>query len=785
MWHKIAVGILKYRWIHIGVLAIITLFMFSQARKVELSYSGVKAIPLDHPKYIEYLSFKEKFGEDGNVMVIGVKTKNLFDKKFYEAWYNLSDSLKNLKGINEVLSLTKSFYAYKDSISNKPQLKPIFITSNYSQTELDSLGNLFYNLPFYDGLLCNKQNQVTLIAVTLDKDILNSKSRIQLVNDIQSIGNRAGQKLGIEIHYSGLPLIRTELANKVQAELRLFLILSIIVTSLVLLILLRSIYAVIFSMLVVGVAVTWSLGTIVLLGYKITMLTGLIPPLVVVIGITNCVYLLNKYHIEIVKSGNKMEALVRMIERIGLATLFTNVTAAIGFGVFVFTQSQLLKEFGLVAGLNISALFIISIIIIPCVFSLLPVPKAVQTSYLDFKSLNKVLDNFDYLTQHKRKYIYTTTIVLVIISLIGVTRLTTTGFIVDDIPQSDKLYKDLKFFESHFKGVMPLDIIIEGKDKNAVKKGGLITKIDNLQDTLATYLCFSRPISIVEAIKFVNQANGNGDISEYRLSSRSLSGVDANSVILSYLMKAKDKKFIQPFIDSTARTTRLSLNMADIGSAEMKNVFAKLEPQIYNTIDTSKYKVSITGTSVIFLEGSRFIIDGLFDSLFLAFVLIGLCMGYLFRAFKMILFSLLPNLVPLIVTAGIMGYFNIPLKPSTVLIYSIAFGIAIDNAIRFLAKYQQELHRHNFNISVTVSLALHESGISIIYTSIILFFGFIIFTASNFGGTFYLGLLTSLTLVVAMFNNLILLPSLLLTLEKWADRKSLPENTPADKLGEE
>ncbi len=782
MWSKISQAILKGRIFFLSLIAIITAFMGYKAKDAEMAYNFAKVIPVDNPIYVDYLRFKEKFGEDGNTMVIGVQPKDIFDEKFFNAWQTLGNSINKVNGVTEVLSISKSFTASRDTVTGKIILYPVFPDKILNQHTLDSLKTVFLSLPFYSDRLYNPETNATLMAVRISQQKLDSKDRIQVVNNIKKLGDAFGQLTELQVHYSGLPLIRTVLATQVADELKLFLLLAVIATGIVLMLLLRSFFAVLFSMMVVGIAVVWSLGTVVLFGYKISLLTGLIPPLIVVIGITNCVYLLNKYHIEFLKLGDKMSALRQVVEKIGLATLFTNLTAAIGFGVFFFTKSAVLKEFGLVAGLNISGIFIISVILIPCVFSYLPSPKKRHTNYLDYKFLNWFLDKLDYIVHNHRKTIYAVTVVLVAASLIGMTRLTATGYIVDDIPHDDKIYTDLKFFESAFHGIMPFEVMVEGKDKNALKKGNILSSISQLQDTIDTYPVFSKPLSIIEAIKFVNQINAGGNPDAYKLQSRGqgIGGVDMNVVVFTYLTKLKDRRLVAPFVDSLNQTARISLNMADIGSLKMREIVSDITPKINSIIDTSKYKVTLTGTSIVFLEGNRFIIDGLIQSLLLAFLLIAICMGYLFRSLRMIVFSMLPNLVPLLITAGLMGYFGIPLKPSTVLIYSIAFGIAIDNAIRFLAKYQQELHRHDWNISQTVSMAMHEAGISIIYTSVILFFGFIIFTASSFGGTFYLGLLTSITLVVAMFNNLLLLPSMLLSLEKLADRRALRRKTPAD-----
>lgn len=785
MWNSIAKGVLKFRMVWLAVITAITIFMGYHGRKADLAYNFARVIPSDNQVAIDYDSvYQKKFGDDGEVLMIGVQPKNLFDLKFFSGWYDLGKSLKKIEGVTDVVSIANSFKIIKDTVEKRYRLDTIFMQKPTSQVELDSLKNIFTSLPFYQDRVYVPETNTTLMAVRINHKIMDSKARLGVVHSIIEEGNKFGEAQKIDMHYSGLPVIRTVLATQVADELKKFLILAVIVTALVLLLLLRSLFAVVASLLVVGVAVTWCMGTIVLCGFKITLLTGLIPPLVVVIGITNCVYLLNKYHIEFLKYNDKFKALTSVVEKIGLATLFTNLTAAIGFGVFFFTKSTVLKEFGLVAGLNIAAIFFISVILIPCIFSFLPAPKKRHTGYLDYKALNKFLGFLDKLIHTKRKWIFAGSIIIAIVSIGGIMQLKSTGFIVDDIPHSDKLYTDLVFFQTNFKGVMPFDIVIETKKKGGALKPYTLNAINELQDTLANCKLngkkvFSAPLSIVEGIKFLTQAFYD-DPNAYRLPN------SQETFVYTYINKLKDKKnnLMNSFLDSTKKTTLITVSMADIGSTEMKKLMTTLRPKVDSIFsDTSKFKkVTITGTSIVFLEGNRFIINGLRDSLLLAFLLIAICMGYLFRSFKMILFSLIPNLIPLAMTAGTMGYFHIPLKPSTVLIYSIAFGIAIDNAIRFLAKYQQELHRHDWDVDKTVSMALYEAGISIIYTSIILFFGFIIFTASSFGGTFYLGLLTSITLVVAMFNNLLLLPSLLLALKKWSSKKSLPAHSPADDL---
>ncbi len=770
MWQKLAHFLLKHRLIFLLLLLAATVIMGNFARRAEISYSFVKAIPLNNPKYVEYLNFQKKFGDDGNILVLGVQPKRLNDLNFIQAWFALDDEVKAIPGVENIFSLKESFYIKKDTAAHKLLLKPVFPSIPATQGEVDSLISLFRSLPIYKGLIYNDSLQSTLMAVQIKKTILDSKERNMVIDSIMIGVNAFTKATGLEVHETGLPFVRTIVATRVANELRLFLLLAIIITALVLLILLRSFYAVIFSVLVVGIAVIWSLGIIVLLGYKINLLTALMPPLVVVIAITNCVYLLNKYHIEYLRQGDKHKAIATVVERLGLATLFTNLTAAIGFGVFCLTKSQVLVEFGEVAGLSILGVFVISIILIPCIYSYMPAPNKRHLSYLNHKFLNKILSVFDHIVHKKRKWVYGVTILVAAVSVIGMIQLKATGYIVDDIPHKDKVYTDLLFFQNSFNGVFPLEIMVDTKKRGAVESLKTIDKISNLQDSLARFKELSRPLSIAEVIKFATQGFYDGSPADYRIPN----SLEKN-FILSYYANAKTKNsgLQKSFVDSNKQIARIIYNIADIGNDKMPPLFAKIHGIIISVFDSTKYKVSITGTSVIFLEGNRFIVNGLFESIILAFILIALCMAYLFRSFKMIFFCMVPNTIPLLFTAGLMGYLHIAIKPSTVLIFSVAFGIAVDNAIRFLAKYQQERKQSDLNQSDAVSRAVHEAGISIIYTSIILFFGFIIFIFSGFDGTVYLGLLTSITLVVAMFNNLLLLPSLLLSLERWDRNKEL------------
>lgn len=782
MWHRIAGFILKYRITLLALLLAATGVMGYYASKVELSYEFTRAIPTDNPKYQDYQRFRQQFGEDGNMMVIGLKTDQFFNDGFFKDYTALVHRLEKVEGVRNIISVPTAVNLVKDTTTN--QLKAIKLTQANVAINAEEVKQVFYNLPFYRGFLYNPQTNAYLMAISIDKDVLNSKKRNKVVEGITTEAEKFANQYKVEMHYSGLPLIRTVMATKVQSELKMFLVLSLVLTAVILALFFRSWVAVVSSMIVVAVGVIWSMATIYLCGYKISLLTGLIPPLIVVIGIPNCVYFLNKYHTEFARHGNKREALMTMVDRMGIVTLFTNLTAAIGFGVFFFTKSAILKEFGLVAGINLIAIFFISLFFLPSLFSLLPPPKAKHTSYMESGWMLKLLNALTTWTFNHRPMIYGTTIVVCVVSVIGVMRLKSVGYIVDDLPKKDKVYQDLKFFESNFHGVMPLELVLDTKKKNGVVSIPVLEKMSQLNEYLQQFPEIGHSLSISEGVKFVRQAYYDGDSTSY-----SVPNMFDASFLQPYLrMKSnantdKDNMFaklVSSFMDSTKQKARISINMADVGSVRLPVLLDSIRHKTDELFEPSKYTVTYTGTSIVFLEGSKFIINSLRDSLLLAFIMIFACMIVLFRSIRIVLISFVVNVVPLLITAGIMGWMGVPLKPSTVLVFSIALGITVDVTIRFLVNFKQELEHHNEDIAVTVRRTIHDTGLSIIYTSLILTAGFGVFCLSQFDGTKSLGFLTSLTLLLAMVTNLTLQPALLLWIDKAKARKQERKNAAAD-----
>ncbi|MBT3571817.1 MAG: MMPL family transporter [Flavobacteriales bacterium] len=770
MWKFLSNIILKNRIVIIIMITALTVFMAQKGREAKLSYSMAKLLPNDHQVSVDYNDFLNKYGSQ-NVLVIAVEDSLITTLSHLKKWDKVSESIKNINGIEQIISFSNLPILQKDADEKKFTVKKWFSEDIQTEEEFQKALAIYQSQPFFKGLINSEENKVTTLLITLDEEMIRSSKREILIFSIKDLVDNYSTDFGVKAHYSGLPYIRTVDSVKVKNEISMFILFTLLITALILFLFFRSFKATISSIIVVIIGVIFSFGSIALMGYEISILMALVPPVLIVIGIPNCIFLINKFHSEFRLSKNKEDALSKMIQKIGNITLLTNVTTASGFAAFILTNSETLQEFGVIASLNILFIFLLSLFIIPIYFSFSSAPKKRHTQHLDKKWINNLVQYLAYLVKYKRKHIYVITVVLIVVGFFGIIQLKTTGNITEDLPKEQALYQDLKFLESNFGGVLPLEVLVNTKKKNGLLKSYNLRKIEKLSDVLETYPEFSKPSSYIDAVKYSKQAFYNGDSTYY-----SLPNSQEQRVISSYLKNSSEGLgFGNLLMDSLKQEARISLRVADISTSKMDSIFDSLLPKINEIFDPEKYDVTITGTSIVFLNGTKFLIKNLVLSLLLVIVLISIFMAWMFNSFRMVVVSIIPNLIPLLLTGAIMGYFGIALKPSTILVFSIAFGISVDDTIHFLAKYRQELLMNNWNIRKSVFSALNETGVSMFYTSVVLFFGFFIFVASDFGGTIALGLLVSITLMLAMLSNLLLLPALLLSLEKIINYEAFQE----------
>jgi len=703
------------------MITTLTVFMAQKGREAKLSYSMAKLLPNDHQVSVDYNDFLNKYGLQ-NVLVIAVEDSLITTLSHLKKWNKVSESIKNINGIEQIISFSNLPILQKDADEKKFTVKKWFSEDIQTEEEFQKALVIYQSQPFFKGLINSEDNKVTTLLITLDEEMIRSSKREILIFSIKDLVDNYSTDFGVKAHYSGLPYIRTVHSVKVKKEISMFILFTLIITALILYLFFRSFKAAISSIIVVVIGVILSFGSIALLGYEISILMALVPPVLIVIGIPNCIFLINKFHSEFLFSNNKNQALGKMIQKIGNITLLTNLTTASGFAAFMLTNSETLQEFGVIASLNILAIFLLSLLIIPIYFSFSTAPKKRHTRHLEKKWINSLIGYLSFLVQYKRKQIYLVTGVLIVIGFFGIIQLKTTGNITDDLPKDQALYKDLKFLEKNFGGVMPLEVLVDTKKKNGLLKSYNLRKINELSSLLSTYPEFSKSSSYIDAVKYSKQAFYNGDSAYY-----SLPNSQEQGLILSYLKNSNEALgFVDLLMDSLRQEARISLRIADISTSKMDSIFNNLLPEINKIFNPEKYDITITGATIVFLNGTKFLLKNLVMSLLLVIVLISIFMAWMFNSFRMVVVSIIPNLIPLLLTGAIMGYFGIALKPSTILVFSIAFGISVDDTIHFLAKYRQELIVNKWNIRRSVFSALNETGVSMFYTSVVLFFGFFI-----------------------------------------------------------
>jgi predicted RND superfamily exporter protein len=782
-WGKAGRIILRNRILILFLIVAVTVFLAFQWKNMQFSTSEANLLPDDHPLNLAYEDFLEIFGEEGNTIAFAINDSLLYEVENFNRWNRLSKQLAAFPEVDYVVSVDNLKELIRDKEAQQFILRPLIEQNPVNNIEVDSLTQyMFNNLPFYDNLLYNKETGTIRTLVYMDKDIVNTPVRKDFIlKDLHRLITDFEKETKMDVRVSGMPYIRTMNTQHIVDEIGIFIAAALMVTSLIFFFFFRSIRATLISMCVVLIGVMWAFGILGLLKYEITVLTALIPPLIIVIGIPNCIFLINKYQQEVKKHGNQALSLKRVISKIGNATLMTNVTTACGFATFIITDSKLLTEFGIVASINILCIFMLSILIIPIVYSFMYPPKTKHLRHLNKKWIDTFVNWMVYIVREKRITIYSISLLALIISIIGIYKIKISGNLIEDMPKNMEFYKDIQFFDAEFNGIMPIEIVIDTERKKGVLKPVTLKKMNELGEMIEETPELSKPISVVNLVKYSKQAFYSGIPKYYQLPTS-----QEYNFIMDVARKSQGNEgLIENFVDSTGQVARITTFIKDVPTERMEEIEKSMLDKIKKVFPADRFNVYVTGKALLFLKGTKYLVKNLVLSLSLAILLIALFMAYLFRSFRMIVISLIPNLLPLAITAGVMGFVGVPIKPSTILVFSIAFGISVDDTIHFLAKYRQELSANQWRIQKSVYAALRETGVSMFYTSIVLFFGFSVFTISSFGGTVALGALVSATLLFAMLANLILLPSLLLSLERSIANKEVLKKPQIDILPKE
>lgn len=764
MWDKIADYILKHRVLNLTIATLLMILLGLKAFNMKMGHNMANTLPESDTTMVVYRQFLEKYGQDGRSIFVGMYDENLFTLEHFKDYYDLNAKIREITGVTECLSVTRVYNLKKNDSIKKFELTQVVKQRPETQAEVDAIREEIMSLTMYDGLLFNSEKHSTTMLISLEDEYVNSKKRTELVSSLKQLINNYGKAHNIEMRISGMPYIREVTTQKMVKEIVGFTVLAIFVAGLILYLFFRSWRPLVSVVTIVLLSVIYMFGIMVLLNFDVTILTGVLPPLLIIIGVENSIFMLNKYHREYNVCHDKMQALHNVIVRIGPANFLTNVTTAVSFASFIITRNVLLVPFGILASVCIMLTYVMTMVLLPTFFSYQKKPEGKLVNYMNNPNINYIMEKVSAFVLSKKRVVYAVLAVLLTLCVIGAMRMTTSGRVVDDIAKNDKLYKDIMFFEDNVGGVMPFEISIDTRKPKGVMNANFIRKVQQLQDTLALYPEFSRPLSIAEVVKFARQGFFNGDRKQYKVPSNNEFGF-----IMKYMPETKGgelPKIVTQYIDSQMQSTRVSVQMANVTTPEIDNISKSLKPQIDKIFPKEKYDVVMTGSAMVTLQGTNYLIVNLSHSLLLAFIVIALLMAITFHKFKMVIISLIPNLIPLLFTAGVMGFCGIPLKMSTILVFSIALGISVDNTIHYLARYRLQMKINNNDIKKSVMAAILETGPSMIYSASVLICGFLIFAFSSFGGTKIVGFLVPFTLLIALITNILVLPALVLTFNR-------------------
>lgn len=764
MWNKIADYIMNHRVLNLVIASVLLLFLGLNAFTIKMGYNLANTLPETDSTMVVYRQFLDKYGPDGRAIFIGMVDEKLFDLPNFQDYYDLNENIRKIEGVTECLSVTRVYNIVKNDSIKKFQLSHVVGRRPQTQKEVDSIKSVIESLAMYDGLLFNTETHSTMMLVTLDDEHSNTNLRKNVTDVLSTLLKDYSTRYGIEMHVSGMPYIREITTQKMVKEIVGFTFLSIVVAGLILYLFFRSWRPLVSVMTIVLLSVIYMFGIMALLDFDVTILTGVLPPLLIIIGVENSIFMLNKYHREFDVCHDKIQALKNVIVRIGPANLLTNTTTAVSFASFIITRNALLVPFGILASICIMLTYVMTMVLLPTFFSYQKKPEGKMVNYMNNPRINYIMDKISVFVLSKKRVIFSVLAVLMIICVIGALRITTSGRVVDDIAKSDKLYKDIMFFEENVGGVMPFEISIDTRKPKGIMNAPFIRKVQQLEDTLALYPEFSEPLSIAEVVKFARQGFYNGKREQFKIPSNNEFGF-----IMKYMPETKGgdmPAIVTQYMDKEMQCTRVSVQMANVTTPEIDAISRTLKPQIDHIFPKEKYDVVMTGSAMVTLQGTNYLIVNLSHSLFLAFIVIALLMAITFHKLKMVVISLIPNLIPLLFTAGVMGFCGIPLKMSTILVFSIALGISVDNTIHYLARYRLQMKMNDNDIKKSVMAAIQETGPSMIYSASILICGFLIFAFSSFGGTKIVGFLVPFTLLIALITNILVLPALVLTFYK-------------------
>jgi len=745
MSNKLIKVILNHPKVILSILAAITLVLGTFLPKVKMDFSIEQLFSQNDPVINRFLNFREEFDGVDNRIFLLYESDDPFSYKNLELNKKMVYAFENIEGVSKVTSLT-NIELFTEG--GEYLLSPVYENIPKSIDSLNIAKERIISSDLLKNYLISEDGKVAAILIEVSDSFNEHESRESIVKQIDEL------QLGTDWtwHQTGLPIIRTRYVQYMIADNITFLIPVLSMLILLLSLLFRSLVGLALPLIVVLLTIIWTLGFMTATGITINIISYIIPTLLMVVGISDSVHFLVKYYKTLHLLGDKREALTQSLQKIGTAIFLTSITTAIGFGALSMVNIEIVKEFGIFTAMGVFFAFIITVLFIPSSLMLLgKTPKTKLEAYSRGYRVKIVKKLITIVRGHPKKIIFTG-ITITIIGFFGALQINPHSKLLDDLRPGNTLLEDMRLAEDRMGSVLPVEIIItvdENENFQDIQDVAVISFTDELASYISKIPEIGKVVSVSDYLKAINQAMNDGDKSFYQ--------VPLSREIISQYMLLYDSEF-NSLINSDLTKLRIASQIKDIDSRRSAEIEKELNTYIASVIPEG-ISAEVTGTAFLALRTNNYLVKNLLGSFLVALIIITFLMIVLFRSVKMAFISILPNIIPMMVMAAVLGFLQIPLRPATAMTFAVAFGIAVDDTLHYLIRYRMELSKQHYRQANDSTML--GTGIAMMSTTAILSAGFLVLILSQFTPTVEFGMLSVITIVTALIGDLTFLPALL------------------------
>jgi len=774
MFDRIARFILQARWLLLALLVAATVALGLPASQIVFDFSP-RSIFLTADEEVSFLQeHRAVFGEEDGIVMVLLEADDVFTPDVLQLIVDLSDDLAEVEGVESVLSL-----ATVPRLSGAPpviEVSPLLDVVPETDEEADELRDVVLANRIYVHRFVSPDSHASALLAMLSDSTVEELERRPALDAIETLLAERSGAAGAELTMIGVPVVNREYALLLQADMTRTVGTSVFLICIVLAFLFRNPISVALPVTAVGISLGWTLGYMVLSGDKINIINSIIPTLMLVIGVGDAVHFLTTYYQELGAGSEKQVAIRNMVRRIGAACLLTSVTAAIGFASLMVARIDIIKGMGRVAAFGLMVSYLVILLLVPSVLSLVPAPKAGVHANPESGVIGRMLTWLGVVvTQHKAKVLVGTAVICGA-SVLGGMRVETNNYLLEELFPHNRVSQALQKTERVLTGVMPVEVSIRTDAEGGVLEPDVLRGMVELQKHFGADRFIGHSASVADLILEIGRlTRGEANIPDTR--------AEASQRLL-YFEMGEDPGFLDSMVDITRSHARISATQRDWGTNHFFAWYDGSKPcsegvtcgdPILQVIDEAfgttggvrpGLEVRVTGSNFVAARALGRLVEDMVTSLATAFVIISLLMMMLLKSLRIGLLSMIPNMIPLLMTFGVMGWIGIPLRTSTALIFSVALGVAVNDTIHFVTRFREELFLRGDRVEA-VKATLLSTGRAIMFTSILMIFGFATMMTTRFVGIFQMGLLGAVTLLAALIGDLLLLPVCLVIFRPW------------------